>query len=187
MVVTYECDLFCFVLISIDCCTICYLFVSNLIYHLLFSKSIHSATFQILSFLFISIEKSRNSDPVPHFSRFCIAWSLNPIKGAWITKVIWTVILTEKSGCGFFCKPSPELCLLSKPVKNLHKYLYVTKTVDVSVYGARNLITSALSVVMLYEVYQCLKIQFFFHVRNLLGFFTCMMDVINHRNFMKNH
>lgn len=34
-----------------------YLYIDNLIYHLVFPKFIHSATFQILSFLSISIEK----------------------------------------------------------------------------------------------------------------------------------
>lgn len=100
------------------CRTICYLCVSNLIYHLLFSESINNTTFQILSSPFL-LKRSRNWDLILHFSGLCIAWSLNPRIEAWISKVIWTIILTIKSHCSFFCKPSPELCLQSEPVKNL--------------------------------------------------------------------
>lgn len=56
MVVTQARDLFCSDRRGL-CHSTGYLYIDNLIYHLVFPKFIHSATFQILSFLSISIEK----------------------------------------------------------------------------------------------------------------------------------
>lgn len=49
--------------------------------------------------------------------------------------------------CVFFhCKPSPKLCLQSKPIKNLHKKLHLTrKTLGILIYGGRKLIINTSS------------------------------------------